>query len=422
MATIKTYTTDKIDTLLGNKADSSHTHTISQVTNLQSNLNAKQEKLVSGTNIKTVNNTSILGSGNLNIDGDAINLGTVTETGSALVSKLYDLLETNGKAIVSFGIEGWFYPDLADGPMAGNYVAFLLGESEVHILGNGKLYSVSSVGFTEMSYDKFDIDALLSNKQDTLKSGTNIKTINSQSLVGKGNINLNDTYYTKSEEDTKHSALTTKINEAQTKANDAYKLASGRNSGYTFKDKAAMTADLKAASNTKYKVGDVLFLEATKVPDYWITKILSTNTGTYGYYEIQEFETNVDLTPYQTIKIGPIKTYEASSVEGMFYEIANKTVDLDNHAGLNYRLGKVENDLGGYQKKDLTNVSLPGITTKTVEGALTTISSKIYSGTNSITYQIDQLQKADTELTNKINTKQNKITVDTTAGTITFTY
>lgn len=43
--------------------------------------------------------------------------------------------------------------------------------------------------------------ARLSTKQDTLVSGTNIKTVNNESLLGSGNINLNLTYYTKAEID-----------------------------------------------------------------------------------------------------------------------------------------------------------------------------------------------------------------------------
>ena len=37
--------------------------------NIQTQLNNKQATLVSGTNIKTINNQSVLGSGNLNVDG-----------------------------------------------------------------------------------------------------------------------------------------------------------------------------------------------------------------------------------------------------------------------------------------------------------------------------------------------------------------
>lgn len=52
MTDLNIYSKEQTDTLLGTKADSSA-------------LTSKQDTLVSGTNIKTVNNQSILGSGNL---------------------------------------------------------------------------------------------------------------------------------------------------------------------------------------------------------------------------------------------------------------------------------------------------------------------------------------------------------------------
>jgi hypothetical protein len=50
--------------------------TLSNQTDLQNALNAKQDTLVSGTNIKTINSTSILGSGNLSITASAAGLNT----------------------------------------------------------------------------------------------------------------------------------------------------------------------------------------------------------------------------------------------------------------------------------------------------------------------------------------------------------
>jgi len=47
------------------RAAASHTHAISDVTNLQTALDGKQGTLVSGTSIKTVNGTSLLGSGDV---------------------------------------------------------------------------------------------------------------------------------------------------------------------------------------------------------------------------------------------------------------------------------------------------------------------------------------------------------------------
>ena len=63
------------------------TGTLSNQTDLQTALNGKQDTLVSGTNIKTINNNSLLGSGNLNIGPRLLGwsgiLGTPT-TGTAV--------------------------------------------------------------------------------------------------------------------------------------------------------------------------------------------------------------------------------------------------------------------------------------------------------------------------------------------------
>lgn len=54
---------------LKDNAENSSTPTPSELEQLESILTNKQDKLVSGTNIKTINNQSILGEGNINIEG-----------------------------------------------------------------------------------------------------------------------------------------------------------------------------------------------------------------------------------------------------------------------------------------------------------------------------------------------------------------
>ena len=54
------------------------TGTITDQTDLQNALGGKQDTLVSGTNIKTINNTSLLGSGNIDIQGGGSGLETLT--------------------------------------------------------------------------------------------------------------------------------------------------------------------------------------------------------------------------------------------------------------------------------------------------------------------------------------------------------
>lgn len=74
------YTKTETNTLLGGKADTATTYTKSEVDNaITAATSTKQDTLVSSENIKTINNTSILGSGNINIQGGggkAVSAGT----------------------------------------------------------------------------------------------------------------------------------------------------------------------------------------------------------------------------------------------------------------------------------------------------------------------------------------------------------
>lgn len=60
-----------------------------------------------------------------------------------------------------------------------------------------------------------DVSELDTEKQDTLVSGENIKTLNSETLLGEGNIDLNDTYYTEQEIDTKISTINNAISNVE---------------------------------------------------------------------------------------------------------------------------------------------------------------------------------------------------------------
>ena len=99
---------------------------------IEINLDNVQETLVSGTNIKTVNGESVLGSGGVVLDAD----------------------------------------DISDATTANKFVS----ASEKTIISNT---SGTNTG-----------DQDLSGLQATLVSGTNIKTINNSSILGSGNIGV----------------------------------------------------------------------------------------------------------------------------------------------------------------------------------------------------------------------------------------
>lgn len=173
----------------------------------------KQDTLVSGTNIKTINGESILGAGNIEIQGGTSNWDDIT-----------------GKPEFAEVATSGSYNDLSDKPeIPSDYIENITdSDTEFSIdtafnYKSGKKYSLSfsktsgfdvvigGVGDTQRSINlSIDTDIIatkedladyqpvgdyatkaeLASKQDTLVSGTNIKTINGQTLLGEGNIEI----------------------------------------------------------------------------------------------------------------------------------------------------------------------------------------------------------------------------------------
>ena len=146
------------------------------VTNIKTALGKKQDKLTSGTNIKTVNRHSLLGSGDVTV-------GDVTQDGNN-----------------SFSGTNKFYGSLG----IGTSLVFVNGEAPILTIngqGGGTLELVDNVNADPVTIknvespvqgtdaaNKSYVDTQISKKQDTLTSGTNIKTVNGKSLLGSGDI------------------------------------------------------------------------------------------------------------------------------------------------------------------------------------------------------------------------------------------
>ena len=176
-----------------------------------SQLNAKQDTLVSGTNIKTVNGSSLLGSGDLTITGGS----TITEVTQAE----YDAMEqagtldpdtlyiisdaqsadlddyvtktelSNAGYLTSVPSEYITETELSNVLSTASYVT----SNELSNAGyitNSTLSQASYVTQQGLSGMSYATTSDLTSKQDTLVSGTNIKTINNESILGTGNITI----------------------------------------------------------------------------------------------------------------------------------------------------------------------------------------------------------------------------------------
>lgn len=142
-------------------------HTVVQTTITPTGVSADtsyhsyQEQLVSGTNIKTINGESILGEGNLEISGSG---GTTDYTQLTNKPQINSVELSGNKSLEDLGIP--------------TKTSELTNDS-------GFLTSIPDEYVTET-----ELNAGLGNKQDTLVSGTNIKTVNGESLLGSGNIDI----------------------------------------------------------------------------------------------------------------------------------------------------------------------------------------------------------------------------------------
>lgn len=177
----------------------------------------KQDKLVSGTNIKTINGNSILGTGDITISGGGTNY--ITETTDTLVlttvntnGNKFEVRNKTDDAVVSFTQNApgnsssydLFTAILStapneDGELYNIVASFTKDENwdaKLHIFANagssGAGFDITippdAVGNIAMASDLEPLKTSISNKQDTLVSGTNIKTINGESILGSGNI------------------------------------------------------------------------------------------------------------------------------------------------------------------------------------------------------------------------------------------
>lgn len=159
--------------------DSEHSQ---QISNLNTEIGNKQDNLVSGTNIKTVNGQSILGEGNIEISGgETITVDTeLSETSENPVQNKIITAALNDKASKT---------ELSNVSTSKANKADVYTKQEVDDKFTNAQSQIDQISI-DTSAINTEVQTLKTDKQDTLVSGTNIKTINGQSLLGEGNIEI----------------------------------------------------------------------------------------------------------------------------------------------------------------------------------------------------------------------------------------
>lgn len=340
------YTKEEIDQKLdeivaGGEIDLSNYYKKSEVDNLLNNkankseLTGKQDTLISGTNIKTINNQSILGGGNIDIQAstgetDLSNYYTKEETDStfATVSQVENKVnKVEGKSLIS------------DAEIA--RLSTLTNYDDSTIKGEIATLNSSKLDAETYNSDKtnFATKTELNSKQNTLISGQNIKTINGNSILGSGDITITgggdvdlSNYYNKTEVDGK---LDAKL-DTSTYNSDK--------STFALKTELSDYLTVSAASSTYQPKGNYL----TSIPSEYITET-----------ELSESLSNkLDVSTYSADKStfalkSEIPTDYVSDSELANYALKSEIPDTSNFAttatvnGIETRLQAVETELNG---------------------------------------------------------------------------
>ena len=200
-------TKTEIDNAVSVKADSSRVDEIEEVTAsaLVELHSTKQDILVSGTNIKTINNQSLLGSGNIEIQGGSgsdYSAGANIDITNNVISVTGITIPTSNTAFTNdagyvnssevetqITSKGYITGYTESDPVFQASAASGISEQDI-TNWNAKLDSSALNPYYTSAQTDTAISNATSGKQDTLVSGTNIKTINNESLLGSGNIEI----------------------------------------------------------------------------------------------------------------------------------------------------------------------------------------------------------------------------------------
>ena len=143
-------------------------------------LNSKQDTLVSGQNIKTINGQSVIGEGNIDTTGGGtIDSELSTDSENPVQNKVITNALNDKASKTELSNVSTSKADKAD----------VYTKQEIDTKFTNAQSQIDQIS-TDTSAINTEVQTLKTDKQDTLVSGTNIKTINGQSLLGEGNIEI----------------------------------------------------------------------------------------------------------------------------------------------------------------------------------------------------------------------------------------
>lgn len=154
---------------------------------LDKEMATKQDLLVSGTNIKTINSQSLLGEGNILIDSCS-NIPYLFINSSTHLSGDFSAVKNAIANKTPF--ELYYVNILGYNDVAAPEVCFVSGENIQATFHFESTTANHTVVQTTITPTGVSADTSYHSYQEQLVSGTNIKTINGESILGEGNLEI----------------------------------------------------------------------------------------------------------------------------------------------------------------------------------------------------------------------------------------
>lgn len=158
-----------------------------KIDSLDKEMATKQDLLVSGTNIKTINSQSLLGEGNIEIESGS-NIPFLFINSTTHLSG--DFAAVKNAMANKTPFELYYVNILGYGDIAAPEVCFVSGENIQATFHFESTTANHTVVRTTITPTGVSADTSYHSYQEQLVSGTNIKTINGESILGEGNLEI----------------------------------------------------------------------------------------------------------------------------------------------------------------------------------------------------------------------------------------
>lgn len=158
-----------------------------KIDSLDKEMATKQDLLVSGTNIKTINSQSLLGEGNIEIESGS-NIPFLFINSTTHLSG--DFAAVKNAIANKTPFELYYVSILGYGDIAAPEVCFVSGDSIQATFHFESVTANHTVVQTSIIPTGVTAETSFHRYQEQLVSGTNIKTINGESILGEGNLDI----------------------------------------------------------------------------------------------------------------------------------------------------------------------------------------------------------------------------------------